>query len=81
MSNSGAVDLSPFEYDFQGPLDVLSPEGDCSDVLCDLDDIAGALQAKTTNKKLIRINKQANAFFFSGHPKSLLEIRTLNMGS
>ena len=40
------VDLSPFEYDFQGPLEALSLDGDCSDDLCGLDDIAGALQAK-----------------------------------
>ena len=45
-SNSGVVDLSPFEYDFQGPLEALSLDGDCSDDLCGLDDIAGALQAK-----------------------------------
>jgi hypothetical protein len=46
LSYSDAVDLSPFEYDFQGLLDAESSDGDCSDDLGVLDDRAGALQAE-----------------------------------
>lgn len=53
-SNSDAVDLSPFEYDFQGLLDVESSDVDCNDDLCALDDRAGALQVKHMNMRPIR---------------------------
>lgn len=48
-SNSDAVDLSPFEYDFQGLLDVESSDVDCNDDLCALDDRAGALIGRYLN--------------------------------
>lgn len=49
LSYSDAVDLSPFEYDFQGLLDAESSDGDCSDDLGVLDDRAGALIGKYLN--------------------------------
>ena len=44
LSYSDAVDLSSFEYDFQGLLDAESSDGDCSADLGVRDDRAGALQ-------------------------------------